>query len=187
MTAPIDPDAPGNPPEDAAPPAPPDYPIGPDPFVRQRELGYRDPFKSSPAGRRREERYPCRERSLLAGSLGTLAATTMNVSRQGVLLAIDDARFQQAEARGGTRAYLDLLQRHADRGMVLVFPRPAFSRPADLVRWVAGFAAGARTSLLGLRFLEPLSEAEVRALAAGSMASGEPSSERVWEPEHAVE
>ena len=108
----------------------------------------------------------------------------MNVSRCGVLLAIDDLRFRLAESPGGTQAYLDLLRRHADGGMVLVFPRPAFSRPADLVRWVTGFSAGSRNSLVGLRFHQPLTEGEVRALAAASMGAGEPSSEAALEPEH---
>ncbi len=119
------------------------------------------------AGKRQGERHPCHVAATLDGAHGAAAATVLDLAERGALLQIDDPAFVQADQHGGFQAYLELLEVHAQPGLMLTFPQQDLHLEAKVVRWTVG-SAGAEPSRVGLSFTRALAAEELQALRRGT-------------------
>ncbi len=115
-----------------------------------------DPLGNLFTGKRRWPRVPCSRRAFLEGATAPYAGHVVDISKGGVLFAIEDESFNPG-GEDGVRA----VEKAFPNGPTLVFPVEGIRAPATVVRmtthddrWVA----------LGCEFAEVLTDAEAALL-----------------------
>ena len=90
------------------------------------------------------------------GNGGTFLARTVDLSRTGILLKLQDRGFATPEQEGDLKLYSDLVLGHFGPRMLISFGSDALRRRASVVRVAWRNHRGKNTILVGCRFHRPL-------------------------------
>ena len=121
-----------------------------------------DPLKAFLSGKRRSERRASAVPLELRGPHGRFAATVLDLSEGGVLVRIDDEAFVDA----GPAGFLELVERHFQKGFEAWFTKEGLGIPAEVVRMMVDPDEGGHVRL-GCRFQRELTPGETARLLLG--------------------
>lgn len=116
------------------------------------ELLLRDHF----AGKRNGMRFRQILDIRVEGNGGTFLARTVDLSRTGILLKLEDRGFATPEQESDLKLYSDLVLGHFGPRMLISFGSDALRRRASVVRVAWRNHRGKKTILVGCRFHRPL-------------------------------
>lgn len=124
-------------------------------------------------GRRRSRRTDCRRPIDVTGATGTYRGRTINASRLGALIEIEDEAFSPAGAEASLMDVAHIVRGLFPSGMTIRFRRAGVSVGALVVR-VAQHPTRL-DSVIGCEFLTPLSRRQCRAIGIVPDSRGETS------------